>query len=108
MTPSAKGPATIEKPWKSGKKTEGGVSEEMRGLQDMWPFITHLKMADGKKDNDISLSNENVLKAVGRLFGMTWNKFMTEVEELSPETDDDKLTIVEVNKYLRSVEKQIM
>ena len=74
----------------------------------MWPFITHLKMADGNDKNDKGLSNENVLKAVGRLFGMSWYKFMSDVEELSPETDDDVLTIVEVNTYLRSVEKQVM
>lgn len=102
-------PATgKDKPWKSGNKSEGGISPEQRGLQAMWPFIAHMKMADGNDKNDISLSNENVLKAVGQLFEMSWHKFMSEVEELSPGTDDDVLTIVEVNTYLRSVEKQVM
>jgi hypothetical protein len=90
------------------QQSEEGISAEKRGLQEMWPFIAHMKMADGKEDNDKSLSNENVLKAVGRLFNKSWHAWMSEVEELSPETEDNVLTIVEVNTYLRHVEKQVM
>jgi len=74
----------------------------------MWPFITHLKMADGNDKNDHALTNENVLKTVGLLFGKSWHAWMAEVEELSPETDDDQLTITEVNKYLKAKKKQVM
>ena len=56
----------------------------MKGLNELWPFITHMKMADGDGKNDKGLSNKNVLSVVGRLFSKTYHQFLDEVEELSP------------------------
>jgi hypothetical protein len=80
----------------------------MKGLDELWPFITTMKMADGDGKNDKGLSNKNVLSVVGRLMGKTYHQFLDEVEELSPETNDDILTVKEVNKYLRENQKQVV
>jgi hypothetical protein len=68
---------------------------------------TH-EMADGDGKNDKGLSNKNVLSVIGRLFGKTYHQLLDEVEELSPETDDDVLTVKEVNTFLRHNMKQVL
>jgi hypothetical protein len=102
------GSGTRSKQWKSGLELEAGISKPMKGLDELWPFITTMKMADGDGKNDKGLSNKNVLSVVGRLMGKTYHQFLDEVEELSPETNDDILTVKEVNKYLRKNQKQVV
>jgi len=67
-----------------------------------------MKRADGDDKNDRGLTTKAVLLIIGRLFGKTWHQFMDAVEKLSPDTADDKLTVTEVNRYFRSMEKNVL